>query len=63
MSEELCSWCKHADKCEIRRGLQMRTVPQGAIRGKEVATIREVVVACSEYECLFPNKGAKKEDV
>ena len=61
MSGELCSWCKHADKCGIRKGLQLRVVPQGAISGKEVATIREAVVACSEYECLFPNKGTKED--
>lgn len=64
MVEILCAWCKHADNCEIRRGLQTRTVSQGTIGGrKEVATIREVVVTCGDYECLshFPNKGAKED--
>ena len=58
MTEELCGWCKHADGCEIRRGLQTRTAMQGGIAGMvEVATIKEVVVVCRDYECLFPKKA------
>jgi len=34
----------------------MRVVSQAGMNGrKEVATIREVVVSCNDYECLFPN--------
>lgn len=58
--EKICGWCKHADKCEIRKGLQTRTATQGGIAGLVgVATIKEVVVECMDYECLFPNKGAE----
>lgn len=62
MPGELCSWCKHADKCEIRKGLQTRTAMQSGIAGVvEVAIIKEIVVECKDYECLFPNKGIKSE--
>ena len=61
MSEEICGWCKHADKCEIKKGLQTRTVIKSGIVGVEVATIREVVVTCKDYECLFPKKEGQKE--
>ena len=51
--EKTCGWCKHADKCEIRKGLQTRTAMQGGIAGLEgVATIEEVVVECRNYECI-----------
>ena len=63
MTEELCGWCKYADKCERKKGLQTRTVIKSGIVGVEVATIKEVVVSCKDYECLFPNpnKGAKDD--
>ena len=62
MPEEICAWCKHADKCEIRRGLQTRTVLRDTTNGrKEVTIIKEVVVTCEKYECLFPNKGVKNK--
>ena len=61
MTEKICSWCKHADGCEIRRGLQTRTAMQGGVAGMvDIATIKEVVVECKKYECLFPKKGAER---
>ena len=58
----LCSWCKHANNCEIRKGLQTRTAMQSGIAGVvEVATIKEVVTVCRDYECLFPNKETKED--
>ena len=58
MGEEICNWCKHADRCEIKKGLQTRTAMQGGIAGlRKAATIKEVVVECGDYECIFQNKG------
>ena len=51
MTESMCDWCGHADKCERRKGLQTRTVVSGGIGGlKEVAVIREIIVTCNDYK-------------
>ena len=58
--ETICDWCKHADKCERRKSLQRRTVLEGGMGGVvEVATIKEVVVTCKDYECPFPLEKAE----